>query len=250
MTIKELKDRIEKVFPEEQAHVLSDIVELINHLVTREDFIELTQIVRDIAIEQRKLVEAQKKTEERVQELYKAQERTEKRLEELYKAQEKTERRLEELTDAQKKTQEALNLLIYEHSKTREQLGGLSHTVGYVLEDRAYRGLPQLLQRDFGIILTEPLKRQSFWYRGDREVEINIIGKGIKENQEIRIIGEAKTQLKMKDIDNFVRKKYIFEELFKEEKLYLLVTYMTSQATKDYADHKGLKIYYSYEFPL
>ena len=66
---------------------------------------------------------------------------------------------VKELAEAQKKTEEELKKLISDHRKTREQLGGLAHTVGYVLEDRSYRGLPPLLKRDFGVEITEPLKR-------------------------------------------------------------------------------------------
>jgi hypothetical protein len=44
---------------------------------------------------------------------------------------------------------------------TNKQLGGLSMTVGYQLEDRAYRFLPGLLRRDYEIELEEPLRRDS-----------------------------------------------------------------------------------------
>ncbi len=42
---------------------------------------------------------------------------------------------------------------------TRE-LGGLSHNIGFQLEDRAYRSLPYLLKRDFGIEIKEKLVRK------------------------------------------------------------------------------------------
>ena len=64
-----------------------------------------------------------------------------------------------ELTEAQKRTEEELRKLAMAHVKTREQLGGLSHTVGYILEDRAFVGLPPLLKEDLGIDVIEPLRR-------------------------------------------------------------------------------------------
>ncbi|MCD6420392.1 MAG: hypothetical protein J7L41_06765 [Synergistetes bacterium] len=63
-----------------------------------------------------------------------------------------------ELAEAQKKTEEELRKLVADRRKTREQLGGLTHTVVYVLEDRAFKGLPSLLERD-GIEVIESLKR-------------------------------------------------------------------------------------------
>ena len=53
--------------------------------------------------------------------------------------------KVNELAEALKRTEEELRKLISEHRKTREQLGGLSHTVGYILEDRSYAALPYLL---------------------------------------------------------------------------------------------------------
>ncbi|MFN3604239.1 MAG: hypothetical protein ACK4UJ_05995, partial [Leptonema sp. (in: bacteria)] len=184
-----------------------------------------------------------------LEELAEAQSRTEKRLEELAEAQSRTEKRLEELAEAQSRTQEELRSLIQEHKKTREQLGGLSHTIGYLLENKAYYSLPLLLERDFGIRVTETLTRKNFLYK-NREIEINIIGKGIDKNhKELWILGEAKTQLKKKDIDIFLGKSFIYEELFRGEKLYLMVTHMTREQVKEYATSKNIKIYFSYEFP-
>ncbi len=56
--------------------------------------------------------------------------------------------KVNELAEAQKRTEEELRKLISEHRKTREQLGGLSHTVGYILEDRSYVALPHLLSKE------------------------------------------------------------------------------------------------------
>ena len=41
------------------------------------------------------------------------------------------------------------NELTRAHAITREQLGGLSHTFGYVLEDRAMKSLPRILKKDY-----------------------------------------------------------------------------------------------------
>ncbi|MEZ0343290.1 MAG: chordopoxvirus fusion protein [Caldimicrobium sp.] len=221
MGVKSWLLKVRKVFPPEQAEVLEEMVDILDELVKVSDFNELKAIVADLAKAQKELAEAQKRTEER----------------------------LEELVEAQKRTEEELRLLVEEHRETRRQLGGLSHTVGYFLEDRAYKGLPELLKRDYGIEIIEPLKRDKFKLNGKR-IEVNIIGKGIKEGKEIWIIGEAKTQLKKKDVEAFLKRREVFEKLFPGEKIYLLVTYMDVGDAAEYAQKKNIKVYYSYQFPL
>ena len=166
---------------------------------------------------------------------------------ELAQAQKRTEDRLEELARAQKRTEERLEKLIGEHQKTREQLGGLSHTVGYMLEDRAYIWLPQLLKQDFDIELHEPLKRD-YVMVGKAEVEVNIIGQGTKNGEKVWVLGEAKSQLKKRDIDLFLNKMERVAGVFPGAKVYVLVTYQSSPKIREYAKEKGLTIYYSYQF--
>ena len=49
--------------------------------------------------------------------------------------------------------------LAKEHLETRRQLGGLAMTVGYTLENEAYKALPALLKRDYGLLVEGRLKR-------------------------------------------------------------------------------------------
>ena len=79
--------------------------------ITREDFSELKNIVKELA-------EAQKRTEQRVEELTEAQKNSEQRLtrleiavDELTEAQKRAELRVEELAEAQKRTEERLEQL-------------------------------------------------------------------------------------------------------------------------------------------
>ncbi len=195
------------------------------------------------------LAEAQKKTEQRLNELAEAQKKTEQRLSELAEAQKKTEQRLNELAEAQKKTEQELKKLIGEHRKTREQLGGLAHTVGYLLEDRAFIGLPPLLEREKGIRLISPLKRDYIEIAPGRYVEINIIGKAERNGHEIWIIGECKTQLKKKDVDKFLKTLNEIKELLGQEVFPVLVTYQAPPQVQRYVKEKGLDLYFSYQFP-
>jgi len=238
--------------------------------IIRKDISELRAVVKELAEAQKRteqrveqLAEAQKKTEERltrvegaIEELAEAQKRTEQRVEQLAEAQKKTEERLirvegaiEELAKAQKRTEEELRELIKEHKETRAQLGGLSITIGYRLEDESYKALPELLKRDYGIIIQERLKRQFIQDKSGVPLEVNIFGSAIRDGKKITIIGEAKSQLSKNGIDEFIKKKLnkiqgLYEELFP-----VLVTYMISEPdAEEYAKQKGIAIYYSYDF--
>ncbi|MGB9860208.1 MAG: hypothetical protein ACPLQP_09775, partial [Moorellaceae bacterium] len=215
------------------------------------------------------LAEAQKRTEQRVEELAEAQKRTEQRVEELAEAQKetrkevsrldralaelaeaqkRTEQRVEELAEAQKRTEEELRKLIGEHNETRKQLGGLAMTVGYRLEDAAFKALPGLLQQDYGLVVKGRLKRKFVQDNQGRAIEVNIIGEGERDGQSYTIVGESKSQLSKRDVDDFIRKKLqrlegVFPRVFP-----VLVTYMISQPeVEEYVREKGIALYYSYD---
>lgn len=285
MQLQAIQKKLAGVFLPEQAAVLAEVIhEAYTDLVKTSDFNELKEIVRDLSIkmgelaeaqkrtDQRfeELAEAQKRTEQRVEELAEAQKRTEQRVEELAEAQKRTERRMEELAEAQKETQkevgrldralqelaeaqrrteEELRKLASEHSETRRQLGGLSATVGYRLEDEAFRALPGLLERDFSLYVRGRLLRKYVRDSQGRHIEVNIIGEGEKDGEVYTIVGESKSQLSKRDVDNFIRRRLnrlegVFPRIFP-----VLVTHMISQPdVEDYAREKGIALYYSYDF--
>jgi DNA repair ATPase RecN len=231
--------------------------------VTKEDFSELKGIVADIgkkvgelAEAQKELAEAQKRTEIKVEELAEAQKelaeaqkRTEIKVEELAEAQKRTEIRVEELAEAQKRTEHELKLLTEEHRKTRKEVGGLSLTAGYRLEDEAYKALPALLKKDYGIVIKGKLKRGYVKDNKGMDIEVNIIGECERDGKRQTIIGEGKSQLSKNDIDRFINNRVkrfegIFDDIFP-----VIVTYMISTPdVEEYAKQKGVVIYYSYDF--
>ncbi len=156
---------------------------------------------------------------------------------------------------AQQKTEAALQQLIQDHQETRRQLGGLSATVGYRLEDEAFKALPRLLERDFGLIVQGRLKRGYVPDVEGRLLEVNIFGQAVRNDgatptgRVVTIVGEGKSQLSANDVDRFIRRKLArlqgaFDELFP-----LLVTYMiTAPDVEEYARQKGIAVYYSYDF--
>ena len=215
--------------------------------VTKDEFNELKEIVAELA-------EAQKRTEQRldsltlrVEELAEAQKRTEARVEELAEAQKRTEARVEELAEAQKRTEEKLEKLIGEHQKTREHLGGLAHTVGYRLEDEAIWALPGLLRRDFNIEIPEGLRRDYLEVGANKYIEVNIYGRGKRDGDIVTILGEAKSQLKKRDVTNFVKVIDRVREAGGIDVFPVLVTYQTPPVVRKAAEEKGIKIYFSYE---
>jgi len=244
-TVQGIKTELEKVFKPRQASVLAKvIIDTHSDLVKADDFNELKEIVRELAEAQKELANAQKRTEQKLEELAEAQKGSEKRLTRLEVA-------VEELANAQKRTEEELRKLVGEHSKTREQVGGLSNTVGYVLEDRAFLSLPELLKKDFGIEVRERIHRRHIKDNKGNYIEVNILGEAVRDEERITIIGEAKSQLSKNDVDEFIRKKLnrfkgVYPKIFP-----LLVTYMISEPdAEEYAKGKGITIYYSYDFEL
>jgi len=225
----EIIRKVEQVHPElkEVFVMLLEEMERLKDIVTKKEFNELKAVVQELA-------EAQKRTEQRVNELVEAQKRTEQRVNELAEAQKRTEEEIRKLTAGQK--------------NIREQLGGLAHTVGYRLEDESFKALPGLLKKDFGIEITGRLRRDFIEIGKGRYIEVNIWGEGRKNGKEYVIIGDAKSQLKKRDIDEFIKKINQIKTLVPKEQVNLIVTYIAPPQIQKYAQEKNIKIYFSYEF--
>ena len=238
--------------------------------VTKIEFSELKNIIASLAVAQErtekwmtKLAEAQERTEQRVTELTEAQERTEKRMTKLTEAQERTEKQMAELTEAQRHLAEAqerteknlaeltavVKNLVEKQENMREELGGLGMTVGYTLENEAFKRLPELLKNDFGIQVKQKLKRTYVRDINGKSMEVNIFGQGEKDGKEITIIGESKAQLSKKKVNYFLqenlkRLQSVYPEIF-----LVMVTHMlTAPGVDEYAKKKGIALYYSYDF--
>ncbi|MCS7281089.1 MAG: chordopoxvirus fusion protein [Desulfobacterota bacterium] len=282
----EVFEELEKLEPTLRSVLITifkSIEKSIGEAVKKEDFTELkkevnrlAELVRELAEAQKRtelklselaeaqkrteltigeLAGAQKKTEIRLNELAEAQKKTEERLNELAEAQRKTEIRLNELAEAQKKTEERLNELAIalkrltdEHQKTRENLGGLAHTVGYLLENEAYKYLPALLKKDLNVEVVGELIRDYVKISPEHYEEVNIIGKGRANGKELVIIGEVKTQLTKADVTKFLNKVNKLSKIFPVEKLLICVTHQVHPLVKNYAEEKGIKVYLSYQF--
>lgn len=182
-----------------------------------------------------KLAEAQARSEKRL-------DHVEERLDRIEAAQARSEERLDTLT-------ERLDTLVKEHGKTRSQLGGLAMTVGYTLENAAYRALPDLLKADYGIEVQDRLIRTYLTDDKNRSLEVNIFGKGLKNGREVVILGESKSQLSERHINRFISTRLDHLKPLFGEVLPILVTHMiSSEGVAAYAKEQGIALYYSYQF--
>ena len=233
-----LLTELQKVFDAPVSEVLLRAMEqtAIAHeeSVLHADVVELRQAVTSLAVAQarseerltrvevalEKLAVAQARSEERltrvevaVEKLAAAQARTEQRVEELAAAQARSEERLtrveaavEKLATAQARTEQTVNKLAEAVDWLGKQVGGLSETVGGDIEDIAYIVLHRVLKREYGWQVGV-LKRA--WQKWDgKPEEVNVFGQATdpaRPDQTIWIVGEAKHNLTVKEVDRFTK---------------------------------------------
>jgi len=252
-------EEIIKELPENIRLPIYEAFKIFKEDIIHKELTEIKEEIKEVWKAIKELTEAQKRTEKRVEELAEAQKRTEQRLEELAEAQKRTEERLEKLTirveelaEAQKRTEgeirkltERLDKLTEEHAKTRRDLGGLAHTFGYVLEDRAMKSLPKILKKNYNIKVIQKLKRDYLKINGEY-IEVNIYGKVKKEEKEYTLIGEVKSKISKKMIDKFLQKC----EKISKKSIKVLISYVFTPEIKKYAEEKGILLIPSYELEL
>lgn len=166
----EMTRKFRSVFDRRQSEVLAEVVtNAYNDLVKTGDFNELKDIVKTLAMRMDGLAVAQQRTEQRVEELAVAQ---------------------QELAVAQQETQREMQTLAKRMGDLSSTVGGIGNTLGYALENEAYRMLPPLLAKKYGLEMTERFVRT---YIGGTEV--NIFGKAKRDGQDVLIVGETKSRL-------------------------------------------------------
>jgi prefoldin subunit 5 len=214
-----------------------------------------------LAIRMDQLAEAQRKTEERLDQLAEAQRKTEERLDQLVaridqlaEAQGKTEERLNQLAEAQRQVEEQIRKLVEAQMRTEhridvlsERVEGVSHTVGYTLEDKAIRSLPPLLERDHNIKLTEGLVRRYVTLPRGRTRQINIYGRGRQDGTDILVLGECKVRASKKEVRDFLRLADRIEKYEGVKAFRLFVCYDFRPEIEDMLKELGVCYYWSYE---
>jgi len=190
--------------------------------VTKKEFNELKEIVRKLGKSINELAEAQKRTEEQLASFEKKTEenfsRVWKAINELTEAQKRTE---EQLASFEKKTEEnfsrvwkAINELAEAQKRTEERLEGLSDTIGYSLENRAYKALPKILAT-YGLKVEGRLLRR-YVKVGNKERQLNIYGYARRNGERLLVLGETKVRPSKKEIARFEK---LCKKLEKQEGL-------------------------------
>jgi len=179
----------------------------------------LEEAVVQLTEGQRQLMEAQARTEVRLgrleeavvqltegqRQLMEAQARTEVRLGRLEEAVVQLTEGQRQLAEAQSRTETALQQTQEALQRLARQVGGLSETVGGDIEDIAYIVLHDVLAREFGWQVGV-LERT--WEPWQGEEEVNIFGRATdptRPDQTIWIVGEAKHNLTLGEVERFGR---------------------------------------------
>ena len=206
-------DRLEPDLKETMLSLLEEWERYRDDTVTKVEFGELRDIVRDLAAAQKDLAAAQK---------------------DLAAAQQRTEIKVEELAAAQQRTERELHELVKEHRETRRQLGGLSQTVGYILEDRILSQVGAFARREFGIEVSLVDRRNLIYDDGEYD-ELNIYVEGTKEGKPVFLIGECKAQPGKRDLDRFAKLLGRVRRRLSGEVQPLMVGYQIAPAVEAYA---------------
>lgn len=253
LTPEEIKKKLEKVFGKRQATVLAEILaDAYGELSRAGDFAGVKAALE-------RLAEAQARTEERVGRLEGRMDRVEAALERLAEAQVRAEERLsgveervsrlemaverldravERLAEAQARTERAVQELA-------QAVGRLSDTVGYGLEDIARVILPGYLERHFGIRVEE-LERRFVGAEG-QEVEVNLYGEGQEDGQPVVVLGEAKSRIYGRDVEEFVRVIGPVAEGIREKVVKVMVGYLIHPSASRLAQQQGVLLVASYQ---
>ena len=247
--------------------------------VTKTEFNELKEIVKQIEINIAKLTEAQRRSEQRltrleqtvaklaeaqkqseqrltrleetVSKLIEAQRQSEQRLTkleqtmaELAEAQKQTEKRLNELAEAQKQTEKELQKLSIALNRTRKEIGGLAKSVSFALENEAYRKLPRFLKQHYGIEVIERLIRTEI--EGE---EVNVFGKIKRDGREMWLVGEAVLKLDDREKIRWVWDKVeLVKEVLGGEVMPIIVTHFAKKDIFNRAQKAGIMVVQSFEW--
>jgi len=168
-----------------------------------------------------------------IERLAEAQQRTEERMDRLEAA-------VERLAEAQSRTQRAVDRLA-------RQVGGLSETVGGDIEDIAYIVLHDVLQREFGWRVG-PLQRA--WQTWDgRPEEVNLFGQASDPAQPERtiwIVGEAKHNLTLKQVERFARQVERARHHLAGELFPVCFCYRARPEVQERLQELGIRLVFSY----
>ena len=157
---------------------------------------------------------------------------------ELAKAQQELAQAQKELTRAQQETQRELRQLA-------RVVGGLSDTIGYGLEDIARVVLPSYLKNHYSIEVKK-FRRKVFPLNG-RHIEIDLYAEGIKGEERVVILGEAKSRIGVGNLKRFLRKTERVLPLLKRKAYRVMLGYYIHPHASELGEREGVILVASYE---
>jgi len=198
-----------------------------------------------------RLAEAQARTEEEFRRYREASEarfaRIEAALDRLAEAQARTEERVTRLEEAVTRLAEAQARTERKVDQLARQVGGLSETIGGDLEDIAYIVLHKVLGRELGWKVGE-LKR--VWQKWDGQLrEVNIFGEAHdpqRPSQRIWIVGEAKHNLTMREVERFARTVEMARRNLEGEIFPVCFCYRARPEVQERIRELGFRLVFSY----
>jgi hypothetical protein len=144
------------------------------------------------------------------------------------------------LAEAQARTERKVDQLA-------RQVGGLSETIGGDLEDIAYIVLHKVLGRELGWKVGE-LKR--VWQKWDGQLrEVNIFGEAHdpqRPSQRIWIVGEAKHNLTMREVERFARTVEMARRNLEGEIFPVCFCYRARPEVQERIRELGFRLVFSY----
>ncbi len=222
--IKEL----ENVDPQLRRVLLSMLEELERQReesVTKKEFNELKEIVRDLGKTVKELAEAQARSEERLTRLEKV---------------------VEELAEAQKRTEQEIAKLVKRMDAFEDRLEGISNSVGYSLENKAYKALPNLLKERYGLEVEGKLIRR-YLPVGRKNIQVNIYGHARKDGRRVLVLGECKVRPSRREIERFEKYSRRIAEGENIEPFLVFVAHDFPPKIEDLLQDKGIAYFWSYE---
>jgi hypothetical protein len=182
--VSEIRSRLVRAFPENQADLLAEVlVESHAELVNRADFHKLTEVVHDLA-------DAQKRTEERVEEMQVTMQAMQASQQAMQASQQAMQGSLQEM-------QRAITDLA-------KQVGGLSNTVGANLEDFACDLVPELLEKYWRFVTVSAGPEELPTADGVGR-EFDVVVRGTIDGRPVTVLCETKATVSTTEVSKFLR---------------------------------------------
>ncbi|MGH9428471.1 MAG: hypothetical protein ACRD2L_19465, partial [Terriglobia bacterium] len=152
-----------------------------------------------------------------------------------------------EMQRSQVEMQQAITQLARGLDEVRSLTGSNAQTLGYMLENEAYRNLPAWLKERHGIEVIGRMIRQQV---GDEE--INLLVEARQGEEDILIVGEAKSRLNPSDLGVLAGKVEVVKEQYAglrgRRVLPLIVAHFAPEKALARAEHEGVIVAQSFEW--